>query len=98
MHCAMRESQLFIGSFVFNCTRQFSYSCLTVIGQGKNYKYCQLEDLLNFVEVYDLDKDPHEFDNIVNTADQQLIAILKQELFDLSRCSGIACKSLPLNI
>ncbi|XP_055957951.1 N-acetylglucosamine-6-sulfatase [Patella vulgata] len=75
-----------------------TYSCLRVIGQGKNYKYCQLEDLVNFVEVYDLDKDPYEFDNIVNTADQQLIATLKQELFDLSRCSGIACKSPPLNI
>ncbi|ESO99586.1 hypothetical protein LOTGIDRAFT_238806 [Lottia gigantea] len=73
-----------------------TYSCLRVVKPGMNYKYCEIEDLENFVEVYDLAKDPHEFVNLRNSTDQQLLTTFKQELYKLVHCSGSGCVTPPI--
>lgn len=45
----------------------------------------------NFVEVYELKGDQHEFENIATTADPSLLASLKDDLMKLESCSGAAC-------
>lgn len=44
-------------------------------------------------ELYDLNKDPHELQNIHQTADPDLVNKLKSELTDLVRCKGAECRA-----
>ena len=50
-------------------------------------------DLLqNFVELYDLNKDPHQLTNIAGKADPKLLVMLNNRLTSLAVCAGAACR------
>ena len=49
-------------------------------------------------ELYDLETDPYEVNNIYNSADPQLIADLKTKLDYLKTCQGENCNETPLKL
>ena len=48
----------------------------------------------NFVEVYDLDKDPYQLENIASSIDPVLKQYMVDQLEKLQHCSGNSCKEL----
>jgi N-acetylglucosamine-6-sulfatase len=56
----------------------------------KNYMYAEF--LNGDKELYDLQKDPMELNNIAKTADQTLLSSLQAMLEKLRNCSGDACR------
>ncbi len=45
-------------------------------------------------ELYDLARDPHQLDNVVETADPALVAALAARLAELRTCAGAECRRL----
>src|SRR5690606_22552983 len=45
-------------------------------------------------ELYDLARDPHQLDNVVETADPALVEALARRLAELRTCSGADCRRL----
>jgi arylsulfatase A-like enzyme len=45
-------------------------------------------------ELYDLARDPHQLDNVVETADPELVAALAARLLELRTCRGAECRRL----
>ena len=45
-------------------------------------------------ELYDLARDPHQLDNVVETADPALVAALAARLAELRTCAGVECRRL----
>lgn len=48
-------------------------------------------------ELYDLTTDPYELDNIVATADPQLVAALYSQLVAMRECSGETCRTADMS-
>lgn len=48
--------------------------------------------LQNFMELYDLHKDPHQLHNIAKTADPHLLVMLNNRMVALSVCTGAQCR------
>jgi N-acetylglucosamine-6-sulfatase len=46
------------------------------------------------LELYDLARDPHQLDNVVETADPALVEALAAHLMQLRTCAGAACRRL----
>lgn len=64
-------------------------------------RYSYVEYATGERELYDLDADPDELNNVAKTAAPALVAALHQRLEDLRRCAGAACRdaeSKPLNL
>ncbi|XP_041366785.1 N-acetylglucosamine-6-sulfatase-like [Gigantopelta aegis] len=68
-----------------------TYTCLRSTTQENIYKFCELKDNQNFVEMYNLMLDPLEIMNVAKTASPELVSHLSQELSFLSTCSGKSC-------
>ncbi|XP_046573863.1 N-acetylglucosamine-6-sulfatase-like [Haliotis rubra] len=68
-----------------------TYTCIRYSDGQQHYKYCEIADNDNFVEMYDLESDPYEFMNIAKTADPDLVNQLKTNLAQLSQCVGASC-------
>jgi hypothetical protein len=45
-------------------------------------------------ELYDLARDPHQLDNVVESADAALVAALATRLAELRTCAGAGCRRL----
>jgi arylsulfatase A-like enzyme len=45
-------------------------------------------------ELFDLARDPHQLDNVVETADPALVAALAGRLAELRTCAGAECRRL----
>ena len=45
-------------------------------------------------ELYDLARDPHQLDNLIETADPAVVAALAARLADLRLCTGAECREL----
>jgi arylsulfatase A-like enzyme len=54
-------------------------------------QYLYVEYVDGFRELYDLDQDPFELQNIVDRSDPELLATLSAWLEDLSTCTGSSC-------
>jgi N-acetylglucosamine-6-sulfatase len=48
--------------------------------------------LQNFVELYDLSKDPHQLKNVAKSVDPQVLVGLNKRLVQLTICNGPTCK------
>lgn len=57
-----------------------------------NYLYVEYND--GFRELYDLQKDPYEMENMASQADAALLSQLSEWLHALARCSGSECTAL----
>jgi N-acetylglucosamine-6-sulfatase len=55
----------------------------------KDYLYVEYGD--RFVELYDLERDPYELENIADTADPDLLAQLSDWLKEMANCRGASC-------
>ena len=49
----------------------------------------------NFIEIYDVTKDPYELNNLVPGFDRKMIADLGGKLRFLANCAGPPCNSIP---
>ncbi|KAF9418836.1 hypothetical protein HW555_004503 [Spodoptera exigua] len=78
--------------------RNNTYTCLHHFADRINMKYCEFADLEEFVEIYDLNRDPYELHNSVNDV---FPAVRHWYSFILSRmqtCAGARSCDNPLNI
>ncbi|KAI0223916.1 hypothetical protein LSAT2_024997 [Lamellibrachia satsuma] len=55
--------------------------------------YCEFADHEEFVEVYDLDKDPYQLKNIAKTISPHILVEMNKRLVKLSICSGTTCRA-----
>lgn len=69
-----------------------TYGCIRVLNKKTNMVYCEFSDSENYVEVYDLGKDPFQLKNIAKQLDPKVHLELNQRLMKLSICSGPSCR------
>ncbi|XP_071100383.1 N-acetylglucosamine-6-sulfatase-like [Haliotis cracherodii] len=92
----------YTGQFMGNCdsyctcedSRNNTFACVIELTDSQHYKYCKMQDSVNFVEMYDLERDPDEFMNLHKSADASLLSRLSQELQALTDCQGKMCRQL----
>ncbi|ELT91590.1 hypothetical protein CAPTEDRAFT_122951 [Capitella teleta] len=69
-----------------------TYSCVRSITDKGNSMYCEFSDSENFVELYDLSKDPHQLKNIAKSVDPKILVGMNKRLVELTICEGPTCK------
>ncbi|KAL5006866.1 hypothetical protein ScPMuIL_015672 [Solemya velum] len=67
-----------------------TYGCVVEISTT-TYKYCELQDSENFVEVYDLKKDPNEMNNLAKSLNPKLLRDFHRTLVEMAMCGGADC-------
>ncbi|KAK2173296.1 hypothetical protein NP493_885g01003 [Ridgeia piscesae] len=70
-----------------------TYTCVRTLSKTCNLMYCEFADHEGFVEVYDLNKDPHQLKNIAKTISPQILVAMNKRLVKLSVCSGDTCRA-----
>ena len=60
----------------------------------RSYQFLYVEYPTDEVELYDLEKDPYQLDNIAPIANPQLVETLAARLGDLYTCTGENCRSV----
>ncbi|RUS76004.1 hypothetical protein EGW08_016249 [Elysia chlorotica] len=83
------------------CTKEFhcvcvdsqnnTYGCIRYENAKQSFKFCEFQDASNTIEVYDLNGDPHELNNIAKSAPPELLSKLTDKLAKLSLCAGTGC-------
>ncbi|CAG0882631.1 unnamed protein product [Darwinula stevensoni] len=81
--------------------RNNTYMCLRQLNSKLNTKFCIFLDdevnlvsrphFLNFIEHYDLSKDPYELHNLNEVLAESERTELRSRVLELSRCSGLSC-------
>ena len=69
-----------------------TFSCVRTLSQSQNDLYCQFDDDVNFVELYDLNTDPYQMYNLAPTLDEFSLQSYEDKLNKLLACSGKSCK------
>jgi hypothetical protein len=57
-------------------------------------QYLYVEYSMGFVELYDIQKDPYQLENIAPSADPALLKYYSDWLEALNKCSGSTCREL----
>lgn len=73
---------------IFRASPALSYRGL------RTEKYSYVEYVNGFVELYDMEKDPYQLENIASTAEPQLLASLSAWLKDLYSCKADLCREI----
>ncbi|KAK3783048.1 hypothetical protein RRG08_018880 [Elysia crispata] len=68
-----------------------TYGCIRYENAKQSFKFCEFQDVSNTIEVYDLNGDPNEMNNIAKTAPPELLSKLTDKLAKLSLCKGASC-------
>jgi len=68
--------------------RNNTYSCLRVFNSTTNQLYCEFVDSVNFVELFDISKDPYELKNIATVVTPDELRRLHQDLQQIEKCHG----------
>ncbi|XP_055374785.1 N-acetylglucosamine-6-sulfatase-like [Condylostylus longicornis] len=69
-----------------------TYSCIRHFTYRTNRIYCEFKDDQNFVEIYDLQTDLYQIDNLGNKLLPSERALYSLALKNLTRCTGITCR------
>lgn len=72
-------------------SRNNTYACVRRLSRTVNFKFCQFSDDENFVEVYDLERDPFELVNIFPGMDVGEQNDYTRILGELQSCQGTKC-------
>ena len=81
----------------FDCKCQDSknntYNCVRTLYSEENSIYCQFQDSVNFMEMYDLNKDPQQLYNLANFMTDDEKQVYDSKLEKLKKCKGaVNCK------
>ncbi|XP_019624453.1 PREDICTED: N-acetylglucosamine-6-sulfatase-like [Branchiostoma belcheri] len=68
-----------------------TYSCVRTLSSRADLMYCEFQDNENFKEFYNLEKDPHQLNNAINTTDPNVVKFMSKRLKELVTCSGKTC-------
>ena len=60
----------------------------------RSHQFLYVEYPTGEVELYDLEKDPYQLENIASVANPQLLDTLSSRLEELASCSGSSCRSV----
>ncbi|XP_033106492.1 N-acetylglucosamine-6-sulfatase-like isoform X2 [Anneissia japonica] len=71
-----------------------TYSCIWSLQPKQKTVYCEFLDDENFIEFYDLVKDPHQLANTAKTVSQKILSEQNQKLIALSICKGPSCRKI----
>ncbi|XP_013397184.2 N-acetylglucosamine-6-sulfatase-like [Lingula anatina] len=71
-----------------------TYSCVRTLSADTNYLYCVFEDTENFEEFYDLNKDPDQLSNAIQTVGKSVLMDQRKKLMELSVCQGPSCHKI----
>lgn len=74
----------------YTCIRQLKIENDTI---SHNLIYCEFVDSENYIEVYDLNKDAVQLQNIRTSLDPQTLESLNMQLIRLSGCKGSDCSA-----
>lgn len=69
-----------------------TYKGLRYFNSTHNFKLVQYDDDVNFEELFDLSKDPHELQNVIQVAPKSLVEEMRDRLATLRSC-GFASNS-----
>ncbi|XP_032223027.1 N-acetylglucosamine-6-sulfatase [Nematostella vectensis] len=69
-----------------------TYSCVRTLTTSRDFMFCEFRDSEAFVEFYDLNKDPAQLNNMVETADHKELLAQQKRLETLTFCSGDSCR------
>ncbi|ESO97679.1 hypothetical protein LOTGIDRAFT_208806 [Lottia gigantea] len=68
-----------------------TFNCLRLMTTSKNYKYCQIYETKTFIEVYELNSDIWEENNIKDDIEPSLLKYFNTRLQKLIKCLGNTC-------
>ncbi|XP_078680909.1 N-acetylglucosamine-6-sulfatase-like [Branchiostoma floridae x Branchiostoma belcheri] len=68
-----------------------TYSCVRTLSSRADLMYCEFQDDENFKEFYNLEKDPHQLNNAINTTDPNVLKFMSERLKELVTCYGKTC-------
>ncbi|XP_013388966.1 N-acetylglucosamine-6-sulfatase-like [Lingula anatina] len=71
-----------------------TYGCVRTLSADTNYMYCVFEDTENFAEFYDLNKDPDQLSNAIQTVSKSVLMDQGKKLMELSVCQGPSCRKI----
>ncbi|XP_052738954.1 N-acetylglucosamine-6-sulfatase [Bicyclus anynana] len=84
----------------YNCkcqdARNNTYACLRHIAKRINMKYCSFADSTDFIEMYDLSRDPYELTNVINQVLPSVKHWYKLILSQMLTCKGFRNCDNPL--
>lgn len=98
------------GQRLFNCNplahcvcedaNNNTWACVRSTTASHIYKYCEFQDDAHFVELYEINSDPWELNNLAKTADPLLVRSLQSILHELQTCKGNRCNQVrsPLDL
>ncbi|XP_022831793.1 N-acetylglucosamine-6-sulfatase-like isoform X1 [Spodoptera litura] len=78
--------------------RNNTYACVRHFANRINMKYCEFADQEEFVEIYDLNRDPYEVHNSVDEVFPSVRHWYRLVLARLQACAGAASCDNPLNV
>ena len=62
--------------------------------RGKRYKYIHYHGIWDIDELYDLQNDPYQLENLVTAEQPALVEELAGRLAELAACSGESCRAI----
>jgi hypothetical protein len=60
----------------------------------RSEQFLYVEYPIGEVELYDLEKDPYQLENIASSANPKLVEMLSTRLEELAKCSGSTCREV----
>ena len=91
----------YLGPNLSGCNPEFSckcedssnntYKCLRVADEEHNNLYCLWDDDELFEEIYDLNSDPNQIDNLINHVDKVKCQTFQTTLATVAKCYGESC-------
>jgi len=68
-----------------------TYQCLRILNSTNNQLYCEFDDDVHFIELYNVTADPYELKNLASVAKPDDLRILHQDLQAQVKCVGSTC-------
>lgn len=69
-----------------------TYACVRTLSKDQNIQYCEFADTESFVEVYNLQSDPNQLENIFKKMDPATLQTMNQRLIKLQSCVDKSCR------
>lgn len=79
-------------------SRNNTYSCIIAFNNSQNIKICRFQERSDFFEVYDLQTDPFELNNLQSSFNKSALKNIKNEIERMGKCVGKECQDFKKEI